>query len=191
MGMSFLGQIYISDPMVLEGRALCANRCTGSNMPKKERSYRTLKNALDHIFSEWVRRRWADLHGYVRCVCCGTVKQWNDGMHAGHFVSRVHLATRWEPRNVAPVCSTCNVLKRGNMAEYSLWISKKYGPGIMQQLIDLKNKTVKFHRSQLEGMIDDYRGRIANLGIDGALSQGGKEVGDNALRLHGARLNDS
>lgn len=155
-------------------------------MPKKQRSYRTLKNALDDVFSEWVRRSCADLNGYVRCVCCGAVKPWNEGIHAGHFVSRVHLATRWEPRNVHPVCSTCNVLKRGNMAAYALWISKKYGPDILQDLIDLKNKSVKYTRTDLGDILEEYKRRIADLDQRGVGEAGREEVGANSLQLHGA-----
>lgn len=126
----------------------------------------------------------------VACVTCGRVKPWAE-MQCGHFVSRVHLGTRWHEKNCAPQCSTCNVLKRGNMAEYSLWVSRRYGTGIMQELIDLKNKSIKFDRSQLEGMIDDFKGRIANLGIDSSVSAGGKEVGNNPVRLHGAGRDNS
>jgi len=78
-------------------------------------------------------------------------------MHAGHFVSRVHLAARFEPKNVAPTCSTCNVLRRGNPAEYALWLTRKYGPKIIEDLVALKHKTVKYTRSDLERMIEHYR----------------------------------
>lgn len=76
------------------------------------------------------------------------------------------------------------------MAEYSIWISKKYGPGILQELVDLKNKTAKFHRSQLEKMIDDFKGRIADLDSNGSGPVGGKEMDHNELRLHGKARDD-
>lgn len=155
----------------------------------KKHGYSQLKRLLDHFFSVWVRRRWADSTGLASCITCGSRRSWKE-LQCGHFVSRVHLATRWHERNAAPQCSACNVLRRGNMAEYSIWISKKYGPGIAQELVDLKNKTVKFHRSQLEKMIDDFKGRIADLDSNRSGPTGGKEVGDNELRLHGQTSDD-
>lgn len=155
---------------------------------RKKKSYAQLKKLLDHFFSVWIRLRWADDAGVIQCVTCGAQGHYKL-FQCGHFVSRVYLATRWHEKNAAPQCPACNILRRGNMAEYSLWISKKYGPGIMQELIDLKNKTVKFHRSQLEGMIDDFKQRIADLDSRGLGAESRFRVEGNTVQLHGGKGN--
>jgi len=128
----------------------------------KKRRYRTLKNALDRVFSEWVRRRWSRYDGTASCVTCGVVKPWAQ-LQCGHFVSRVHLAARWNEFNGNPQCPSCNVLRRGNPAEYALWLTRKYGPKIIEDLVVLKHQTVKYNRSDLEEMIRQYEQRLENL----------------------------
>lgn len=153
----------------------------------KKRSYAQLKKMVDHFFSIWIRRRWENSDGLAICVTCGNSKPWQQ-LQCGHFISRVHLATRWDDRNAAPQCSTCNVLRRGNMAEYALWLSKRYGPHIMQELINVKNLNIKFTRTDLWGLIEEYKRRIADLDQRGVGQARGKKVGDNSLRLHGETI---
>ena len=122
-------------------------------MAKKCKTYAQLKRALDKVFSEYIRRREGD---YPKCITCGAVHHYKV-MQCGHFVSRVHLATRWDERNCAPQCFADNVWKRGAPAEFALALQKKYGPSIIQELMDKKNQPVKFSRSDLEAMISKYR----------------------------------
>lgn len=155
----------------------------------KKRSYTQLKKMVDHFFSIWIRRRWAYRDGMTNCVTCGARKHWKE-LQCGHFVSRVWLPTRWDERNAAPQCGRCNVLERGNMAAYALWLSKEYGPHVMQQLIDLKNTSVKFTRTDLGGMIEEYKRRIADLDNRDVRVQGGQGVEAGPVRVHGAQGDD-
>ena len=127
-------------------------------MRKKGKTYASLKNKLDGVFSELVR--WSNP---AHCVTCGASHH-RKKLQAGHFVSRVHLATRWDERNVHPQCMACNVWKRGSPAEFSLFLTTKYGPNILQELVDLKHSTVKFTRSDLEAKCQEYRERLRALG---------------------------
>lgn len=72
------------------------------------------------------------------------------------------------------------------MVEYAAWMSHKYGPGIVDELLALKRSTVKYTRTDLGGLIEEYKRRIADLDQRGVGQARGKEVGENSLRLHGA-----
>ena len=124
--------------------------------------YATLKRKLDAVFSEWTRRRLAGPGGVARCVSCGAVKRWQE-LQCGHFVSRVRLATRWEPQNCAPQCSRCNVLLRGNAIGYARWLENRYGPDIFAALDDRSRQPVKFSRADLQTMIEEYQEKLKGL----------------------------
>lgn len=128
---------------------------------KRSQTYAQLKRALDKVFSEYIRRRGSE-NGLAQCITCNAVLDWKR-IQCGHFVSRVHLATRWDQRNAAPQCMACNVWRRGAMADYSLWITKQYGPGIIQELVDKKRSPVKYTRSDLQEMIQTYKTALANI----------------------------
>ena len=124
---------------------------------KKGKTYASLKRELDRVFSEYIRQRDMRENNGSRCFTCGLIPlSWRQ-LQCGHYVSRVHLSTRWNERNCAAQCYACNVLRRGNPAEFTLALQAKYGPGIIQELVDLKRLSVKFSRHELQGRIDYYR----------------------------------
>lgn len=127
----------------------------------KKKSYATLKRSLDAIFSLWLRSK-DSVNGVARCVTCGARKPVSE-LQAGHYISRVHLATRWLPENCAVQCGTCNVLRRGNYGEFTLYMIRTYGLDHIQKLVDLKRKQVKYTRMDLQAMIDEYQEKLEAL----------------------------
>ena len=127
---------------------------------KRTRTYSSLKRELDKVFSEFIRLRDMRENNGSRCFTCGLIPlSWRQ-LQCGHYVSRVHLSTRWNERNCAAQCYACNVLRRGNPAEFTLALQAKYGPGIVQELVDLKRQSVKFSRSELQDLIEGYEARL-------------------------------
>ena len=126
------------------------------------KSYATLKRKLDKVFSEWSRRRFADSNGNCRCVSCGAVKHWKE-MQAGHFQKRHYLATRWEPENVAPQDSACNVFKGGNLAAYAAWGVNRYGPDWPARMVAQSKRVMKLGRGDLLAMIEEYQNKLAGM----------------------------
>lgn len=126
-----------------------------------KKSLSSLKTKMDKLWSEWIRRKDAK-GGMVACVTCGTVKRWQE-QQCGHFVSRVHLATRFLEQNCAPQCGRCNVLLRGNMIEYAVWMEANWGWQAIRDLRELKHTTVKYSRSDYESMIEDTKAKLASL----------------------------
>ena len=129
---------------------------------KKLQGYSTLKKKLDRIFSEWVRRRFADSRGFAICVSCGKASHWKS-LHAGHFVSRVRLATRWDPENVNPQCPRDNIFLAGNAVGYARWLENRYGPSIFAALDERSRRPMKFSRGDLQAMIEEYSEKLKGL----------------------------
>ena len=127
----------------------------------KQRKLSAFKADLDALFSHWVRRTHS-VNGYCTCVSCGVVKPWKE-VDAGHWVSRVHLSTRWHPLNVFPQCKRCNGFLGGNYPAYSLWMFDNVGLTMMQDLQEMKNNSVKYSRSDYESMIESTKEKLATL----------------------------
>ena len=126
-------------------------------MPKKLSRSKLVKK-LDTVFSKYIRISNADKNGYCTCVTCGVVKHWKE-IQAGHFMSRKHYSTRWDERNVASQCVSCNMFKQGEQYKYSLFLGKDQA-----EVLYLKSKeTVKFTNYELEEMIKDYSDRLNSI----------------------------
>ena len=121
-----------------------------------------LKRDLDTLWSVWTRRRNSTLNGYIACVSCGVSKHWKE-QQCGHYVSRVHLACRWDERNCAPQCGRCNVLLNGNYIEYTVWMVENWGYSVIEDLRELKHTSLKISRSGYEERIAEVKALIAGL----------------------------
>jgi hypothetical protein len=128
----------------------------------KKPSFAALKKKLDAVFSQWIRRKDATSQGLAVCVSCGAVKLWKE-QQCGHFVSRIYLATRWHEKNAAVQCGACNVLRRGNYAEYTAYMLRKYGQEVIDELIRLKRQPVKMTAAELEEKIQFYQQKLESL----------------------------
>ncbi len=120
---------------------------------------KTPKDALDTIYSIYIRLKYADINGYVRCFTCGARMHWK-AIQNGHYVSRTHLATRWHDKNCHPQCVGCNIFKHGNMEEYALALIKKYGVPILKTLNKMKQKTIKMSPADYDDEINKYKKKV-------------------------------
>ena len=122
---------------------------------KKKKSIKTLKNKLDRIFSEYIRRRDADSNGYVACCTCGKPEHWSL-VDCGHFISRAHLPTRFEEPNAHAQCRFENRYRNGAPEEYALFIMRRYGREEYDRLRALKNSNIKITQADYEEKIEKY-----------------------------------
>src|SRR3990167_10145550 len=122
----------------------------------------TKQAKADKLFSEWVRRSAADKEGFIRCYC-GRIVHWKDA-DASHFVSRQFLHTRYSEKNVHPSCRKCNRFLEGNKEEYSLFLVKKYGPDIFEELN--KDKRTPYWGFPYDKVIAKYKEKLKELGAD-------------------------
>ena len=112
-------------------------------LPKKKTDAQ-LKKLLDKVFSEYIRLKYADKNGMVKCVTCGAVKHWKE-MQNGHYISRQHLAVRWDETNCHPQDASCNIFRGGNYTAYALYMLDKYGEEKLQWLEQQKHIITKYY----------------------------------------------
>jgi len=78
----------------------------------KSKSLAKLKKELDRVFSLFIRQKYANEDGMVKCYTCSTVKHWKE-MQNGHWIPRNNLATRFHEDNCRVQCVGCNMFQKG------------------------------------------------------------------------------
>ena len=121
-----------------------------------------LKKELDKWFSLYIRRREATPEGMIQCFTSGRVYHYKQ-MHAGHFMSRRHLATRWCEINVQPQSAADNLFGQGEQYKFGLNLDSKYGEGTAEELQYKARQTVKLSRVDYEEEISYYKNAVNNL----------------------------
>ena len=121
------------------------------------KSIDTLQRKLDTLFSRFIRQRDADKNGVIRCCACGVLVPWEDSDNS-HFVSRQYLHTRYDERNCHASCRKCNRFLEGNKESYSLFLIKKYGPNIFEELNE--KKWLPFPNYPYEAKIEHYKSLV-------------------------------
>ena len=109
----------------------------------KKQSLPNLKTKADTITSQYIRQKWADSNGFVKCVTCPTVKHWKE-MHCAHFIGRASNPTRWLEENLRPACPSCNVYRKEyHMREFTLVMLDAYGRDFVDELNRMARKVCK------------------------------------------------
>lgn len=116
----------------------------------KKKTISQLKTKADQVFSLYIRNRDQGV-----CITCGIKKPVKE-MQAGHFVSRRHLATRYDEWNVNCQCMQCNVFLKGNMVKYAKALMDKYGDNIVRELDEKSKKTAQLKRADYLAIIEAY-----------------------------------
>lgn len=94
---------------------------------KKRDSLASLIRKADIVTSQYIRQKYADSTGVVKCVTCDTKLHWSQS-HCAHFMERANKATRWLEENLHPACPSCNVFRKEyHKREYTLFIIDMYG----------------------------------------------------------------
>ena len=130
------------------------------------KSISKLKKELDKWFSLFIRLRNASKDGIVECWTCGKTAHYKK-MHAGHFMSRKHHATRWnEDGNVQVQCPKCNLFGQGEQYTFGKLIDVRIGEGKSEELQELSRTTVKYMRHEYEDMIMFYNEKVNAIKTD-------------------------
>lgn len=129
---------------------------------KQKGNVTKLKVDLDRVFSIYIRRRFADKNGMVKCFTSGKILHW--GMaQCGHFISRRHFATRWDEINCQVQSVAENMFNQGNAPGFAKRLDEKYGAGTVDKLLQKKNNKFKLEAFILEALITEYKNKIKNL----------------------------
>lgn len=128
----------------------------------KKKTKTQLKNALDAVFSKYIRLKYATDSGYVKCYTCGAIHHWKE-MDAGHFHSRRFMNTRWDERNVFPQCRKCNRFLEGMKPQFTL---RRLSEMTKEDYQDLESKTkmsnVLFY-VEMEEKLEYYKQKLKEL----------------------------
>ena len=126
------------------------------------KSISKLKKELDKWFSLFIRLRDATDEGMVQCITSGRLYHYKK-IHAGHFMSRRHMSTRWCEYNVSPQSAADNLFGQGEQYKFALALEAKYGEGTAEEL-QLKSRQIcKMSRVDYEEKISYYKEAVKNL----------------------------
>jgi hypothetical protein len=126
------------------------------------KSISKLKKELDKWFSLYIRLRDADENGIVICFTSGRAYHYKR-MHAGHFMSRINLSTRWCELNVQPQSPADNIFGQGEQYRFGLYLDGKYGEGTAEELRMKSLRTLKMSRADYEEKISYYKSCVEKL----------------------------
>jgi hypothetical protein len=121
-----------------------------------------LKKELDKFFSLYIRLRDADYMGFVKCYTSGRLYHYKN-IHAGHFISRKCLSTRWCEVNVQPQSAADNLFGQGEQYKFGKALDKKFGVGTAEKLQHKSREIQKFSRVDYEEKISYYKSLVEKL----------------------------
>lgn len=114
----------------------------------------TIISDLDLVFSRYIRSKYANKEGLVKCYTCPSIEPINM-IENGHYISRKHMFLRWDERNCRPQCNVCNSMKYGNMAIYTEQLENE-SPGLPDILMEESRTVYKWTREELKSLIGEY-----------------------------------
>jgi len=108
-------------------------------------------------FSLMIRAR-DEINGFFKCPTCGQIKP-IDQADAGHYISRVKKAVKFDELNVHAQCRHCNRFQEGNHFIYRKWLIEKYGIEAVEALELRAQMRAGFKTSDLLFMAKEYKER--------------------------------
>jgi hypothetical protein len=118
------------------------------------------KKKLDKVFSEYIRRRNADIEGMTVCYTCGVKKHYKE-LQCGHFAPRQYTALRYDEINCQTQCYACNMLYNGQPSAFAMRLKRDYGENIIERLEARRKEVVKLYPYELK--LEEYKEKLKNL----------------------------
>lgn len=115
----------------------------------------------DLIFSQFIRLKYADADGMVKCYTCNIVKHWTL-MQCGHFAKRGNLYLRFDERNCRPQEATCNEINYGMPAEFLRRLNKEE-EGLGDILLEEARIVHKPTRDEIRQVIAEYSPKVTKM----------------------------
>ena len=121
-------------------------------------SFKNLTEDLDHVFSQYIRCKYADKEGMVECFTSGKKYHWTK-IQNGHFIPRANLGTRWLEQNCRPQSENDNVFLFGNLDVYAKKLDQERS-GTVEYLQELARQVAKPTKDELKSLIIEYRAKL-------------------------------
>lgn len=113
---------------------------------------------LVYIFSLYIRLKYADKNGMVKCFTCPKVLHYTK-IHNSHYIHRTDQATRHLEANCKPMCPSCNNLHNEDNEPYKAALELE-SSGITDWLLEQSRMVYKPTISEFKEMIIDYRYKV-------------------------------
>lgn len=117
-----------------------------------------LSNDLDYVLSLYIRYKYSDSAGMVKCFTCPKVLPIKE-IQNGHYVKRSHKATRHLYSNCRPQCPECNNDHNYDETPYTNALEAEQ-PGLAEQLKELGKQTYKATRDELKQQLIELRSHL-------------------------------
>lgn len=124
-----------------------------------------LTNKLDKVFSAYIRLRDVMPSGCFRCISCGQIKRFEQG-DCGHYHSRIHMATRWEPDNCHMECRSCNRVSSDHLIGYRKNLVEKIGLDRVNRLEMMAHSSKHWLDFELNEKIDYFTKEVKRLSLE-------------------------
>lgn len=129
---------------------------------KKLKSIARLVDEAAGLLQKLVRMKAADSNGMVRSFTSPKVLHWTE-MQGSHFIQRNRVATKLLEENVHPQTAGENMYDMktaSGVLDYRRAMVDFYGEDFVQWLELESKKTKKYTRSEVEGIIFDFKRQI-------------------------------
>lgn len=113
---------------------------------------------LDAIFSRYIRIKYANDDGLVKCFTCPKVLHWTM-IQNGHYAGRGNKGVRFLETDCRPQCGNCNKHHNENKTRYTEALEKEQS-GLAEWLDEQARQVYKPTPDELKGMILDYRMKL-------------------------------
>ena len=127
----------------------------------RKRTLIQLRNELDKVFSRYIRAKYADRNGRVKCFTCESELMVGDAQ-AGHFASRRHMATRWDEDNVRVQCYRCNITDQGRQWRFGQALDREQ-PGRAAEVMARAEARAPNSANALRAAIEHYTAQLEAL----------------------------
>lgn len=129
---------------------------------KKKPTLKSLKNKCWALFSEYVRRKNADINGTERCYTCGALAHWKE-LQAGHAIGGRHNAVLLDESICRPQCQRCNIFLRGNYPIFTSKLIRENGLEWFESKLINARAVVKISRADYQERIEELKQKLAQL----------------------------
>lgn len=120
---------------------------------KRKKPIKTLKRKAWEVFARYVRNLTK------MCVTCGI----RPAQHCGHYLRNSERnqalggnALWYDERNFAGQCVVCNNYNGGEQAKFAIYLEKRYGHGILQELSTLRATYKLWTIQEIEAKFEKY-----------------------------------
>lgn len=129
---------------------------------KPVRSLTWWKERAWKLFSEYVRRKHSDEHGYSRCYTCEVRAHWKQ-LQCGHGIPGRNNAVLLDESICRPQCAYCNIWKHGQLHIFATKLQLENGEDWWLKKLADSNQQIKVSRAEYEEKIEWLKERIGEL----------------------------